>query len=332
MTSDDIRKESSTTPAAAPPPSLEALPAIGKPRRPRRSIELLLVEDDPDDVMLVRRRLSGTHIELHVADRLAEAEALLDERLFDGMLLDLTLPDSSGLETLARARQLMPRGPIVVLTGVTAEAVGLWAIREGADDYLRKGTGDLKVLEKSIRFALERDFVRRQKAPTTARLYDNQTGLALRALFIDRLGVAMDHARRFGSMLTVLMVRIDDLSLVRETLGPEAAQAWRTALTRRILGVVGHSRLGLLADDLFGCILETTADGDPQARGAKAAIREAFARSISVPTDQYGVYERLPREPRFGVAHHPEDGPTIEWLLSAAERRLVRGEDTAPVA
>lgn len=332
MVPKDERREKITEPAPPPPPSLDVVRPVGLARMGSRTISVLLVEDDRDDVVLVRRRLKDSGIELAVAASVAEAEAHLKAKRFDAMLLDLTLPDSTGLETLAHARRLMPQAPIVVLTGVTAEAVGLWSIREGADDYLRKGTPDMVGLEKSIRYALEREFVRRQRTPQAVRLYDTQTGLALRAVFIDRLGVAMDRARRFNTMMTLLLVRIDGLSAVRDELGPDAADTLRIALGRRLLGVIGHASVGQIADNLFGCILEVTAERDPQGRGARAAIREAFARPISLPTANYSIYERIPRPPRFGVAHHPEDGPTIEWLLSAAERRLVRGEDTSPIS
>jgi PAS domain-containing protein len=82
------------------------------------------------------------------------------ERLVEGgidvVLLDLGLPDSRGLETLNRAHTQAPEVPIVVLTGLADETVGVKAVQEGAQDYLVKGQVDGDVLVRAIRYGIER--------------------------------------------------------------------------------------------------------------------------------------------------------------------------------
>ncbi len=72
------------------------------------------------------------------------------------MLLDLGLPDSQGADTVTRLRQSQPGVPVVVLTGLDDEAVGISAMQLGAQDYLVKGSLVPSVLGRSIRYAIER--------------------------------------------------------------------------------------------------------------------------------------------------------------------------------
>ena len=80
----------------------------------------------------------------------------LGEEVFDAMLLDLNLPDSRGLDTLVRAQAQAPAVPIVVLTGLADEAMGIEAVKRGAQDYLAKGQVDGNLLVRALRHAIER--------------------------------------------------------------------------------------------------------------------------------------------------------------------------------
>ncbi len=122
-------------------------------------IRVLLVEDNPGDARLltelVRDTGAGQWKLVHV-DRLSTALDRLSREPFDVMLLDLSLPDADGLDTLIRAHGEAPRIPIVVLTGHDDEALAVRAVRAGAQDYLVKGRMDGDLLVRSIRYASER--------------------------------------------------------------------------------------------------------------------------------------------------------------------------------
>jgi PAS domain S-box-containing protein len=119
---------------------------------------VLLVEDSAVDASLVQGLLRHAGGELFSVTRvttLAEALCCLKQTDIDVVILDLTLPDSTGLETL---RCVVARGahvPIVVLTG-SDEAVGIQAMREGAQDYIPKGQLQGPLLARSVRYAMER--------------------------------------------------------------------------------------------------------------------------------------------------------------------------------
>ncbi len=129
--------------------------------RERPTIKVLLVEDNPGDARLVEILLSdtGSSVGFQVAHfgRLEEAVEHLGDHEYDVILLDLSLPDSSGLETVSRARAAAPSTPMVVLSGRDDEETTLLALQRGAQDYLIKGRGDGDLLARSIRYAIERE-------------------------------------------------------------------------------------------------------------------------------------------------------------------------------
>jgi diguanylate cyclase (GGDEF)-like protein/PAS domain S-box-containing protein len=120
---------------------------------------LLLVEDNPGDVRLLREMFNepGSHnIELMCAESMNEAEKHLVEHAVDLVLLDLGLSDAQGLDAVRRAHAAAPRVPLVVLTGLDDETVATRALQEGAQDYLIKGQIETRGLLRAIRYAIER--------------------------------------------------------------------------------------------------------------------------------------------------------------------------------
>jgi signal transduction histidine kinase len=118
-----------------------------------------MVEDSPSDAALLEESLQQAGLgqfEFTRVETLAEAMTRARLESFDVALLDLTLPDSSGRETFLRARAEAPSLPIVVMTGVADEALGLEAVRHGIQDYLIKGQTQGPQTARAIRYAIER--------------------------------------------------------------------------------------------------------------------------------------------------------------------------------
>jgi len=123
-------------------------------------MQILLVEDNPADAVLLKKELAeslfGPFSVTHVK-RLQEALGQLQEQRFDAVLLDLGLPDSQGLATLERIHKHMHReAPIVVLTGLADEVLGVRALQNGAADYLVKGGLTDSMRARSVRYAIQR--------------------------------------------------------------------------------------------------------------------------------------------------------------------------------
>src|SRR4029077_6039400 len=96
------------------------------------------------------------YLKLEHVDRLDAALARLSCEHFDVVLLDLSLPDEQGINTLLRTHAHAPKVPIVILTGLDDEALAVKAVRAGAQDYLVKGRVDGDLLVRSMRYATER--------------------------------------------------------------------------------------------------------------------------------------------------------------------------------
>ena len=123
------------------------------------SIKVLLIEDNPGDVRLIRELLKeakGVSFSLECVDRLSTGLERLGQGAINIVLLDLGLPDSQGLDTFIRVHSSVPQVPIVILSGLTDEVLAAQAVREGAQDYLIKGQVDSNLLRRSLRYAIER--------------------------------------------------------------------------------------------------------------------------------------------------------------------------------
>ena len=122
-------------------------------------MNVMLVEDNLGDARLIEEMLKQapvSQLEFEHATSLAAALERLEGESFDVVLLDLGLPDSQGLETLIRTRELSPHRPIVVLTGFDDDERSLQAVQMGAQDYLVKGQIESGHLARAIRYAIER--------------------------------------------------------------------------------------------------------------------------------------------------------------------------------
>ncbi|MFG0294277.1 MAG: response regulator, partial [Maioricimonas sp. JB045] len=124
-----------------------------------RALRILLVEDEQTDAELIRRTLQrrfSIPFELMHAPDLATARQLVDTASPDLIVLDLSLPDSSGLDTFRCLHEAVADTPIVVLSGYDDEDVAADAVALGAQDYLVKSSLDAHVLTRALRFAIER--------------------------------------------------------------------------------------------------------------------------------------------------------------------------------
>jgi len=120
---------------------------------------VLLVEDNRGDARLVREifKEQGLHdVELTHMECMGDAEKHLAENAFDVILLDLGLPDAHGLEAVRRTLAAAPRTPLVVLSGMDDESMGIQALLEGAQDYLIKGRIEPRELLRALRYAIAR--------------------------------------------------------------------------------------------------------------------------------------------------------------------------------
>ncbi len=126
---------------------------------PEKLVNILLVEDSESDAVILQeevRQSNKGNYNFKIAGSMQQAIEYLKKDNFDAVLLDLNLPDSSGLETVKAVRYSQPDIPIVVLTGLEDEKTGIEAVRMGAQDYLVKGKTDGRLISRAVRYAIER--------------------------------------------------------------------------------------------------------------------------------------------------------------------------------
>ncbi len=198
-----------------------------------------MAEDNPADARLVKellREVWGGEFELLAFTRLEEALQVATTQNVQVMLLDLTLPDSSGLETLQRAAASAPGLPIVVMTGLGDEEIARRAVAEGAQDFLVKGEIDPMLLERSLVYAIERKTFERQLQHHT--LHDGTTGLPNRRLLLERIEQAMVRHQRHQVAFAVLSISLDRYRSITNSYGHVVTDEWIVSLAQRLNAIL----------------------------------------------------------------------------------------------
>ncbi|CDX12353.1 Diguanylate cyclase (GGDEF) domain-containing protein [Mesorhizobium sp. ORS 3324] len=185
-------------------------------------LNILLVEDNPGDARLIRELLadgSGTSFVISEVNRLAHGLEQFADQSFDLVLLDLSLPDSTGLDTLRRFQATAPDVPVIVLTGLNDEGSAIQAVRDGAQDYLVKGQIDGQQIVRAIRYARERHRMVLQIRDLS--LVDDLTGLHNRRGFAMLAREVVKRAVRAGTGLVVTFVDLDGMKRINDRFGHE---------------------------------------------------------------------------------------------------------------
>lgn len=166
-------------------------------------VRILLFEDDPGDARLFRLLLSGSGLRhaIEWAETLAAGLARLDAEPFDVALLDLSLPDSQGWDTLASLVSHAPELPVIVLTGLSSPSFAEEAVARGAQDYLRKGEVAEGLIGRTIRYAIDR-----KRAEGALRLHRQQLETIISANPDGMLVVDAETVVRFANTAALAML------------------------------------------------------------------------------------------------------------------------------
>lgn len=288
----------------------------------RDPLSVLLVEDNPGDARLVQEALrsySAADFRVERRASLSDAAGFIDDQVPDAIVLDLSLPDSEGLETLKTIRESAPGTPIVVVTGDVDRQRGVDSIQCGAQDHLVKSHPDLgSVLGRSLHFAVERG--RLESEVHYLAKFDTVTGLPNRNLFLDRASQALSISRRQRRGVGLLFLDLDHFKSVNDALGHAAGDMLLTAVGERLTGCVRESdTVARLGGDEF-VVLLTALDGAADAEQVARKIADALSEPFQVEGQQVFAAASI------GISLYPEDGNDIETLLRNADAAMYRGK------
>ena len=282
---------------------------------------VLLIEDNPGDARLIEVMLAEdpeTPFRLNCVDRLARGLEFLASEKPGLVLLDLSLPDSHGLDTFARVFAHSPTVPIIVLTGNDDQTVALTAVKTGAQDYLVKGKLDRELLVRAMHYSIERK--RYQEQLEHQANYDALTGLPNRNLLLDRLKQAVFAQRQVHS-IALVFIDLDHFKFINDSLGHNAGDKLLQHMAERLRSVVRDgdtvSRLG---GDEFILILNDQHNEEIIFRAMQRIINKL---SEPVSIDGHELYVTC----SAGISLHPQDGPDIETLLKNADAAMYRAKE-----
>jgi diguanylate cyclase (GGDEF)-like protein len=217
-------------------------------------VRVLLIEERPGFAALVGALLeeaAPADFRLEVA---ATADAAVDRLLGEGV--DCVLLDGPG--TLGRIHAAALARPVVVLSGSDDDRVALRAVAAGAQDCLAREGLDGRTLARAVRHAVERRA--REAALAHQALHDPLTGLPNRALFSDRLRLALSRLRRHQTCLAVLFLDLDGFKAVNDSFGHPAGDQFLVEVAHRLRGMLrGGDTAARLGGDEFVVLCEDVA-------------------------------------------------------------------------
>jgi diguanylate cyclase (GGDEF)-like protein len=224
-------------------------------------VRILVVEHDPRAALLLGEMLRTTWTERLVisqTERLGDATQELLDHGATCVLLDLSLPGSDEIGSIEQIRAAGPDAAIIALAERSEEDLALEAIRAGAQDLLLKQDLSPLLLRRSVRYAIERKRSEVQLAELA--LHDPLTGLPNRALFLDRLGVALDRSRRTNATIAVLFLDVDNFKSINDTLGHDAGDKVLSGLAHRLRAMLRPmDTIARLGGDEFTLLFEDLA-------------------------------------------------------------------------
>ena len=291
-------------------------------------IKILLVEDDlfyEDYLSEIFAEETEISYELNHVVRIKDCVEHLEQDNFDVILIDLNLPDCTGLDTIYEIESQASNTPIIVLTEQDDNELASQALQSGAQDYLVKGQIDRSTLERSIRYAIERNRLLEQleeskRLQRHLAYHDALTILPNRHLLHDRLQQALAQSKRSGKLAALLFLDLDGFKRINDTLGHGIGDLLLKSVAKRLKTTVRQvdtvARLG--GDEFTIVLLEIN-----HAQDAKD-VAQKILKVISQP---YKIEEHeLFVTASVGISIYPDDGSDIESLIRKADIAMYRAK------
>jgi diguanylate cyclase (GGDEF)-like protein len=290
-----------------------------------RPIKVLLIEDSPGDARLLREALAdgeGMSFELECADRLSAGLERLAQGGIELLLLDLGLPDSQGLDTLARTQPHARGVPVIVLTGLQDEILGVKAVEMAAQDYLVKGQLDSELLVRAMRYAIERHRLLAELQRMS--FVDDLTGLRNRRGFFALAEQQVKLADRTKNGFLLPLADLDDLKSINDAFGHREGDLALIETARALKETFRESDIiARIGGDEFAVIaIEAGPD-------SAEVLRHRLSKNLEARNA--GGSRRYTVSISLGIASYdPEHPCTIDELLARADAQMYEQKRSRP--
>ena len=286
-----------------------------------KPIRVLLIDSDRAEYALIGQLLSALGHGAYELTWCWQAEHAIEaifSELHDVVLLDYQSDRHAGQAILSKAVQMNCPVPIIVMTAEMDSNVDREAIRSGASDYLLKGRIDSQILERTLRYAIERKIAEVKLARLAH--YDALTNVPNRILFRDRLSRAMERARRGQQTVALFFIDLDGFKQVNDTLGHEAGDELIRTVAERLSQCMRKSdSVARIGGDEFTVILEDITTTSDIVNVARKAI-DVISRPVRLGGQQVFVGASI------GIAVYPEAGEDVDTLLKHADMAMYQAK------
>jgi two-component system cell cycle response regulator len=285
-------------------------------------VRVVLVEADPRAAELIGemlRAIWGEELELAHTERLDDATRELIDRGASCVLLDVGTGEEARVGPVEQIRTAAPNMPVIALSSYTDEDAGLRAITAGAQDFLIRSELTPASLARAIRYAIERK--RSEVDLVHQALLDPLTGLPNRALFLDRLGVALDRSRRTKTSIAVLFLDVDYFKKVNDSLGHAAGDSVLIGLAGRLKGMLRPmDTVARLGGDEFTFLFEQL-HSESQAVQIAERIVGTISRPIALDGGEASVTVSI------GVALVTDPSVSPDSVMRDADAAMYRAKE-----
>ncbi|MET1254757.1 EAL domain-containing protein [Aliikangiella maris] len=295
----------------------------------------LMAEDNPADAELVREMLEQAFdgdCALVCVGRFCDINTALKNHHFEALILDMNLPDRSGIKNVMELGEDYPDLPIIVLTGQDDQALAVESLKRGAQDYLSKNQVTPEILARSLRYAQERKNIelklrkalddsadRNQQLEKMAR-YDFLTSLPNRSYFDSVANRTLRSALRTNKLVALLYFDINNFKKINDSFGHAAGDGLLREVADRLKVTVRESDfVARLGGDEFVLITDLL-DEKQEVYRLVNRLLEAFEKPVQIDIHQIQCSISI------GVAFYP-DAKTLELLMKQADCAMYEAKE-----
>ncbi len=287
-----------------------------------KPIRVLLVEDDEDDYLIIQDMLDDiqdTAYKLYWAKSYDESLQIISRETFDVFLVDYRLGEYTGLDLLEALNGERIDLPIILLTGIRDRQIDMAAMKGGAADFLVKGQFDENLLERAIRYAIER--TRLIKKLNEMAIRDELTGLYNRREMKRLLDDEFERYERYGYHVSLIMLDIDHFKSVNDTFGHQVGDQVLKQVSQIIKDVVRSvDRTIRFGGEEFSILLpETIVD---EALNVAERLRKGVESNNFNCKIEDGSQCEIQITISLGLAELPGDTENKDVLVFYADRAL----------